>query len=98
MAVTDSQAKNTFVEFGRNLADFLGPWIKKFAADRLVIGGNISGAYHLFGTSLEEALKQQHIMTTVHVSKLKEDAAAIAGARLFEENFWDQIRPLLPKM
>jgi glucokinase len=98
MAVTDSQARDVFVEFGRNLADFLGPWIKKFAADRLVIGGNVSGAYNLFGSSLEQALKNQRIATTVHISKLKEDAAAIAGARLFEENFWDQIRPLLPKM
>ena len=98
MAATDSRARDVFVEFGRNLADFLGPWIKKFAADRLVIGGNVSGAYHLFGTSLEEAFKQQRITTTVHVSKLKEDAAAIAGARLFDENFWDQIKSLLPKM
>jgi glucokinase len=97
-AATDFKAKDVFVEFGGNLADFLGPWIKKFAADRLVMGGNVSGAYNLFGTTLEETLKQQQIATTVHVSRLKEDAAAIAGARLFEENFWDQIRPLLPKM
>ena len=98
MAATNAQARNVFVEFGGNLADFLGPWIKKFAAECLVIGGNVSGAYNLFGTSLAEVLKQQRITTTVHVSKLKEDAAAIAGARLFERKFWDQIRPLLPKM
>jgi glucokinase len=97
-ATIDSLAKSVFVEFGKNLADFLGPWIKKFAPELLVIGGNVSGAYNLFGISLEESLKQQQIATPVHVSKLKEDAASIGGARLFEEDFWNQIRPLLSKM
>jgi glucokinase len=97
-AATDSLAKEVFVEFGNNLGSFLGPWINKFAADILVIGGNVSAAYNLFGTSLKSSLEKQQIATSVEVSKLKEDAASIGSARLFEENFWNEVKPLLSKM
>ena len=97
-ASMDPLAKDVFVEFGNNLASFLGPWINKFAADLLVIGGKVSAAYNLFGPSLEESLEKQHIETAIHVSKLKEDAASIGSARLFEEKFWNQVKPLLSKM
>jgi glucokinase len=97
-AATDPLARDVFVEFGANLGIFLGPWIKKFAADILMIGGNVAAAYNLFGTSLEESLEKQRIATPVHVSELKEDAASIGSARLFEEKFWNRVKPLLSKM
>jgi glucokinase len=97
-AATDSQAKDVFVEFGTNLGNFVGPWVKKFGADILVIGGNVSAAYYLFGSSLEKSLKKQKISSTIHVSDLKEDAASIGSARLFDDNFWNQVKPLLSKM
>jgi glucokinase len=97
-AATDSQAKDVFVEFGTNLGNFVGPWVKKFGANILVIGGNVSAAYYLFGPSLEKSLKKQQISSTIHVSDLKEDAALIGSARLFDDRFWNQVRPLLSKM
>jgi len=97
-AATDSLAKDVFVEFGTNLGNFMGPWAKKFGADILVIGGNVSAAYNLFGPSLEESLKKQQLSSTIHVSELKEDAALIGSARLLEGNFWNQVKPLLAKM
>jgi len=97
-AATDPQAREVFLEFGRNLADFLGPWIRKFAADVLVLGGNVSGAYHLFRNSFEAALTEQQIAAAVRVTKLKEDAATIGSARLFDEQFWNRVKPLLRKM
>jgi glucokinase len=94
----DPQAKEIFVEFGANLGIFLGPWLKKFSAEVLVLGGNVSAAYPWFGPALEESLKNQHRATTVHLSELKEHAALIGSARLLEEKFWSKAKPLLPKM
>lgn len=95
---SDPKAQEVFAEFGTNLGDFLGPWLKRFKADVLVIGGNVSAAYHLFGPFLEISLKSQVVDTRIYLSELKEDAALIGSARLFETNFWNEIKPLLPKM
>src|ERR1035441_10556851 len=54
-AATDSLARDVFLEFGTNLGLFLGPLIQKFRAELLVVGGNVSAAYDLFGTALEES-------------------------------------------
>ncbi|HEY4786592.1 MAG TPA: ROK family protein [Bacteroidales bacterium] len=98
LASSDSIAAQLFQEFGTSLGEFLGTWLRKFNADCLVIGGNLTGAYHLFGPYLEEALKQQHINIPVHLSELKETAAMIGSARLMEEDFWEKVKPLLSKM
>jgi glucokinase len=94
----DPRAMEVFTEFGQNLGEFLGPWLKLFGADTLVMGGNISAAYKLFGPNLEEVLKQQQLKVSVCISELKENAALIGSARLFENNFWNGIKPLLSKM
>jgi len=95
---SDNDAKEVFEEFGTNLGVFLGPWLAKFKADSLVIGGNVSAAYALFGSYLVTSLKSQAVETDIYLSELKEDAALIGSARLFETNFWNEIKPLLPKM
>ena len=98
LAGTELPARTVFVEFGENLADFLAPWIRKFGAEVLVIGGNVSAAYPWFGPSLEASFRRQQIQTAIRVSKLREDAALLGSARLFEEKFWSQTEPLLAKM
>jgi glucokinase len=95
---TDEHAAQVFVEFGDNLGQFLGPWLKKFKAGVLVIGGNISGAYNLFGNHFENSLSKQGIQIAVKISELKEDAALIGSARLFDDNFWVNVKHLLSKM
>jgi len=97
-AKTNPAAKAIFVEFGTNLGDFLGPILKKFGASTLVMGGNVTGAYTLFGGALEESLKKQKVRMNLRISELKEDAALIGCARLFEAPFWAKVRPLLPGM
>jgi glucokinase len=98
LAPKEALANDVFAEFGASLGSFLGPWVKKFAADVLVIGGNISAAYNLFGAALEESVKKQRLAIAIHVSDLKEDAALIGSARLFEDSFWNKVKPLLSKM
>jgi glucokinase len=94
----DARATEVFIEFGQNLGQFLAPWLGRFKADTLVIGGNISSAYHLFGAVFEKSLKNYGINIFTFVSELKEEAALIGSARLFETNFWNRVQPLLSKM
>lgn len=97
-AENNGVAKQVFVEFGSNLGEFLAPWMSKFGAEALIIGGNISKAYRHFGQYLEEGLKTNGCQTAVHQSELMEDAALVGSARLFDEDFWVHVQPLLSKM
>ncbi len=97
-AATDPAARAIFLEFGTNFGLFLAPLVRRFGAELLVIGGNVAGAYDLFGAALEESFRQQQVAVAIEVSALKEDAALIGSARLFEDQFWKQVEPLLPKM
>jgi glucokinase len=95
---TDPVARGVFMEFGTNLGTFLAPWLKKFNAETLVIGGNVAAAYPSFGKALETSLANQKCPIPIHISVLKEDAALIGSARLFDENFWPRVKPLLARM
>jgi glucokinase len=98
LADIEPQAKKLFEEFGSNLGTFLAPWLIKFNAECLVIGGNLTGAMNLFGPPFFEALERQEVRTSVSVSELMETAALAGSARLLEQNFWHKIEPLILKM
>ncbi len=98
MAGHNPDVQELFDLFGRNLSHFLSFWLRKFQADRLVIGGNIARAYSLFGPAFELALKQKEIAVSIALSRLGEKAALIGSARLFEEAFWRQIKDRLPSI
>jgi glucokinase len=70
----------------------------KFEAEILVIGGNISHAYKLFGDVFESRLKKENCTARVALSKLKEDAALIGSAYLLDDNFWISVQHALPLM
>lgn len=89
-------AQQLFDEYGANMAQFIGPWLKEFNADTLILGGNISRAYAYFQTSFEHHLKEQGVNTTVAISALKEDAAIIGCCRLLDETFYQQVKVVLP--
>lgn len=97
-AVKSDIAKSLFKEFGSNLGQFLGSWLKKFKAEKLIIGGNVSGAYHLFGGKLDSELKEQDIHIVTDISLLMEDAAIVGSAHMFVEDYWQKLKPMLPKM
>jgi glucokinase len=94
----DPAAKECFIEFGNNLAEFSAPWLKDFNADVMVIGGNITGAYGIWGRVFEKSLQKQDLHTTVKVSNLMEDAAIVGSARLVENKYWNRVKGLLSKM
>jgi glucokinase len=98
LAATDKIANRLFTEFGNDLGVFLAPWLKKFKADILVIGGNISNAYDLFDNILEVRLRKENCNCKVEISDLKEDAALLGSAYLFDDNFWKAVQHALPLM
>ncbi|MCI0523490.1 MAG: ROK family protein [Bacteroidales bacterium] len=87
-----------FDEFGRNLGFFLAPWLLKFGAEILVIGGNVSLAYDLFGNAFEDELGKAGCSVRVEMSELKEDAALLGSAYLHNDDFWKAVQPALALM
>jgi glucokinase len=87
-----------FEEYGTNMGQFLAPWIRKFGARVIVIGGNITGAYPYFGHHIENAFREQGLQVDILISDLKENAAVMGGARLIVEGYWQNVKELLSLM
>jgi glucokinase len=98
IALTDKSTMNLFVQYGDNIGTFLAPWLNKFKAEKLIIGGNISNAYNLFGDVFEKRLKTGKCFVKVELSDLKEDAAILGSSYLFNDNFWKAVQHALPLM
>lgn len=97
-ADSDPIAAALFMEYGSNLGSFLAPIINNFGAQAIVIGGNITGAFGLFGHALTGKLAENGSKAEVLLSELKEDAAVTGGARLLSDDYWLQVKDLLSKM
>lgn len=98
MAHTDAAIMALFTEFGINLGLFLSDWLKRFGAEVLVIGGNISHAYSLFGKALDDTLRENNCKCRVVTSVLREDAALMGSAYLLDDEFWNSVKNILPLM
>jgi glucokinase len=98
LALADKVVADLFTDFGDNAGAFLAPWLKSFGAEILVIGGNISHAYNLFGEVFEDRLKKENCFCEVAISKLKEDAALLGSAYLLDDEFWKSVQHALPLM
>ena len=91
LAINDKTAKKLFILFGTNLGDFLIPWIQKFNAECIVLGGNISKNYPLFESTLKPQFKKINIQPEIIISELDENAALIGSARLCDNNFYQKL-------
>ena len=91
----DPKAAGMFQEFGRHMASFIAPWVRKFHPEVLVMGGNISRAWDLVADPFHRQLKQEGLALEVRVSTLKEHAALLGSARLFDEESWPHIQAVL---
>ena len=97
-ARSNKELQEIFTEFGISLGAFLSPYLNTFGAEALVMGGNISRAYDLFGPAMEEEMKAGNCTTRTFISELKEDAALLGSAHLLEESFWNSVRDSLQYM
>lgn len=98
LAESNLIAQELFNDFGMQMGIFLQAWIEKFGIETFVMGGNISRAYHLFGNSLNDYLKQANLKMEVAVSELKENASFIGAATLIDDSFYAKVLPALKKM
>ena len=90
----EAHALQTFDQFGSYLGEFLGPFIRNFGAETLVLGGNISKAFAYFG----EGLKKQLPGVYIYVSKYGEDAATLGAVQLMHDEYYQSIADTLKKM
>lgn len=76
----DPYARQVFNEFGRALGHFLADFIKNTGSEVVVLGGNISKSFDLFGPPLIENLRAFHLDTAIKITKLNEHAQLIGAA------------------
>ncbi len=96
-AETDLRAKTLLHDFGFALGMFMGEHLKKFEAQCLVIGGNISGAWSWFEPEMRRAFEEQGLSVEIHVSNLGELSAMAGAARLLDDEFWKDMKSLISK-
>ncbi|TWO34683.1 ROK family protein [Seonamhaeicola sediminis] len=95
---TNTDAKQLLEDFGEKMASFLHPWIRKSNVEVIVLGGNISRAYPLFGKSLKSYFNSVDLRVDIVVSDLKEKSAFMGSAILIDNKTYDTILPVLQKM
>ncbi|MBE0654324.1 MAG: ROK family protein [Bacteroidales bacterium] len=98
LAPNDPAAKDVFADFGRKMGIFLKPWLVKSRIEVLVIGGNISNAFNLFGDDLRNSLTDQGVDIRIEISELKETAAMIGSSILADDDYYGRLKPLLATM
>lgn len=98
LAPSDLLVQSLFKDFGAKMGQFLQPWIKKSKVEVLVIGGNISNSFHLFGEELQSYLSSNGVHIRIEISDLKEKASMIGSAVLVDNSYYSRIKPLLPEM
>ncbi|UJH90679.1 hypothetical protein LZ575_18205 [Antarcticibacterium sp. 1MA-6-2] len=88
--------KNIFEEFSQNLSRFMLPYLEKFDADLLVLGGNIAKAHALFLPKLKEYWEQKNCTVATNIIENTEEASIIGSSYLFNEEFWKSVKKELP--
>lgn len=92
----DASAEAVFADYGANLGSVIAPWVKRFDAGTIMLGGRITRAYDLFGPTLAEVLSNAGLAPTLAVHEDTEDAAIAGGAMTFNPAFWERARDRLP--
>ena len=87
-APQDESIKNLFARFGKNLGEFLAPWVKRFNADGIVMGGNISKSFPWFENEMQAEFSSFGVSPKVYVSTLEENAALTGSAQLCDDEFY----------
>lgn len=94
--IEDYYSAKIFDDFAKNLSDFLSPYISKFNADLLIIGGNIAKSHHLFLSKFQENLKNEHIDLSISIVENTEETSILGASYMYNEVFWKRIKDQLP--
>lgn len=80
----DSEIANSiFQEFGKNLGEFLLPYVTRLQIQKVILGGKISLSCDLFIPSTKAYLNHFGIDLPIEISKLGEHAALIGASSVF---------------
>ncbi len=82
----DDIKRQIFLEFAKNLSEFVGLLMEEFELEAVVIGGNISKAAPHFLPELTRLLAEDKLEIVVKVAVLKEDASLIGAADCWENS------------
>lgn len=92
----NGSTKEIFEEFAKNLSEFMLPYLEKFDADLLVLGGNITKAHSLFLPKLKQYWEQNNCNVATAIIENTEEASIIGSSYLFNELFWKSAKKELP--
>ncbi len=95
-SIEDFSTAKIFDDFANNLTDFLAPFIIKFDADLLILGGNIAKSHRLFLSKVQENLKKQNIDLAISIVENTEQTSILGSSYLYNEVFWERIKAELP--
>ncbi len=76
--------KSIFEEFGKNLGEFLAPFLRDEQPQILVLGGNISNAMQLFYASFNVLLETHQVKILIAKTVLGEVATLIGAASIWK--------------
>lgn len=92
----DEAAAKVFNEFAINFSGFLYPFINKFEANTLVLGGNIAKCHELFLPKVLEIWKEKGNEIEVIILENTEKSSVIGASYMFNTSFWKSIKEELP--
>lgn len=91
LAETDVDVLLMMQNFGTELANLLTPVLHKFRPDVIVLGGNISKAFHLFGSHMKQKLQDEGLGTRIEKSEQGDVAQIVGAARIIDEDYYDSL-------
>lgn len=90
--------KTVFKQFGENFGSFLTPIIEKFAPEYISFGGTIGTQLEFFEEGLKSSISKDNLQVDIQIPTVGDDAFMYGAARLFDEQYWAKIKPLLHLM
>jgi len=87
-----------FEEFANNISDFLFPYLTKFEADSLVLGGNIAKCHQLFLPKITQIWKDKGLDISITILDDTEESSILGSGYMFNEVFWSKIKEKLPSL
>lgn len=90
-------ASELFLEFANNFSEFMLPFLKKFNADVLQIGGSITKSKNLFLPVVLENWNEIGFNIPITIINNTEEANIIGSSYLFNQSFWKNIKNQLPE-
>ena len=90
--------KKIFHDFGAELGEVIAPIISKFGPRRVSFGGVIGSELDLYKEGLQSRLASEATNPELHVPQEKDDLFLYGAARLFDDQYWGKVSPLLSRM